>query len=88
MSQLATWRVMIGKGVSLHGPLTYFYQSQLAMWRVVAQSCVPSIIHMEFQSRIISTIVMIGQEVLSSFGSSKAWEETVNSGNKGINEPG
>ena len=43
---------------------------------------------MEFQSRIISTIVMIGQEVLSSFGSSKAWEETVNSGNKGINEPG
>ena len=65
---------MIGKGVSLHSPLTYFYQSQLAMWRVVAQSCVPSIIHMEFQSRIISTIVMIGQEVLSRFGSSKAGE--------------
>ena len=29
--QLVTWRVVIDKGVSSHGPLTYLYQSQLAM---------------------------------------------------------
>ena len=34
MSQLTTWLVGIGKGVSPHDSLTYSYQSQLAMCQV------------------------------------------------------
>ena len=49
MSQLVTWRVMIGKGISMGHVRTYLYQSQLTIWRVSAQNyvkdCVPSIIH-------------------------------------------
>ena len=38
MPQLAIWLVVIGEGVSPHGPQT-LHQSQLATWRVMAQSC-------------------------------------------------
>ena len=33
--QLSTWRVVIGKDMSVDHVETYSYQSQLAMWRVV-----------------------------------------------------
>ena len=40
---------MIGKGISMGHVRTYLYQSQLTIWRVLAQNyvkgCVPSIIH-------------------------------------------
>ena len=42
MSQLATWRVVIGKGMLMSHVGTQPYQSQLAMWQVVAQSCAKS----------------------------------------------
>ena len=49
VSQLATWRGMIGKGVLVGHVRTHIYQLQLAMWRVMAQNCakigVPSISH-------------------------------------------
>ena len=38
MPQLATWRVVIGEGVSPYGPQTFLHHSQLATWRVMAQS--------------------------------------------------
>ena len=37
--QLSTWRVVIGKDMSVDHVETYSYQSQLAMCRVVAQNC-------------------------------------------------
>ena len=37
ISQLVTWRVMIGEGVSVDHMETYFHQSQLTTWRIVAQ---------------------------------------------------
>ena len=52
VSQLATWQVVIGNGVSLYDLLIYSYQSQLVTWQVVTQnyvkSCVPSIIQVSF----------------------------------------
>ena len=44
MPQLATWQVVIDKVMSVAHVGTHSYQSQLAMWRVMAQNCVPSII--------------------------------------------
>ena len=37
MPQLAAWRVVIGKGVSVGHVGTYPYQSQLVTWQVMAQ---------------------------------------------------
>ena len=40
VSQLATWRVVIGKDVLVGHIGIHFYQLQLAMWQVMAQNCV------------------------------------------------
>ena len=40
VSQLATWRVVIGKDVLVGHTGTHLYQSQLTIWQVVAQNCV------------------------------------------------
>ena len=42
MPQLATWQVVIGKGMVVGHVGTHPYQSQFAMWQVVAQSCAKS----------------------------------------------
>ena len=42
VSQFAIWGVVIGKGMLVGHVGTHPYQSQLVMWRVVAQSCAKS----------------------------------------------
>ena len=37
--QLATWRVVVGWSVLVGHVGTHFNQPQLAMWRILAQSC-------------------------------------------------
>ena len=48
MPHFVSWRVVIGKDISVGHVKTHSYQSQLVMWRIVihscTKSCVPSII--------------------------------------------
>lgn len=49
--KFATWWVVSGGSVMVGHVRTYFHHSQLAMWRVVTQSCVVSITH-DFEKKV------------------------------------